>query len=356
MKELMKGNAALAEAAIRAGCRMFAGYPITPQSEILEYLSSHMPAAGGQFVQTESELAGISMIMGAAAAGMRAMTSSSGPGFTLKQEGISYLSSAEIPAVIVDVMRYGIGLGDINVGQADYFQATKGGGHGGYKLPVLAPASVQENADLIVKAIDLAEQYRTPVLVLSDASIGQMCGGVSLPEPKEYNINRFDWSLKGRDAEHTNGRTFTDRMYYDFIDEKYDAHIRERYNNMKENAQEWEEINTEDAGIILVAYGISSRICKEAIKLAEGEGIKLGLIRPIALWPFPQKAFNKANGKSKGYVAIEMNAMGQMVEDVFIASHGSTPVYSMATGKEIPDSEDIIAFVKDVLANKKEAF
>ena len=181
MKKLMKGNYALAEGALRAGCRMFAGYPITPQTEILEYMSSHMPEAGGDFVQTESELAGINMVIGAAAAGQRAMTSSSGPGFSLKQEGISYLCSMELPAVIVDVMRYGIGLGNVVLGQADYFQATKGGGHGGYKLPVYAPASVQENADFVFRAFDVAEKYRTPVVILSDAAIGQMMGSVIRP-------------------------------------------------------------------------------------------------------------------------------------------------------------------------------
>lgn len=356
MKKLMKGNVALAEAAIRAGCRMFAGYPITPQSEILEYLSSRMAEVGGQFVQTESELAGISMVMGAAACGQRAMTSSSGPGFTLKQEGISYLSSAELPAVIVDVMRYGIGLGDIILGQADYFQATRGGGHGGYCLPVLAPSSVQENADLVYRAFDVAEKYRTPVIVLSDAAIGQMCGAVELPPFRDHDIDRFDWTLKGRDEAHPNGRTMTDRMYYDFGYLEYDEHIRDRYNEMKEKEQAWEEWEAEDAEFLLVSYGISSRVCKEAVKLARAEGIRLGLIRPIAVWPFPQKAFDRFNGTVKGYLAVEMNAMGQMVEDVVLAARGKTPVYSMATGRVIADSEDVVRVVKDILAGKKEVF
>ena len=352
----MKGNVALAEAAVRAGCKMFAGYPITPQSEILEYLSWRLPEVGGQFIQTESELAGISMVMGGAAAGQRVMTSSSGPGFTLKQEGISYLSSTELPAVIVDVMRYGIGLGDITLGQADYFQATKGGGHGGYCLPVLAPSSVQENADLVVKAFDIAERYRTPVIVLSDAAIGQMCGSVELPEYRQYDPDRFDWALKGRDEQHPNGRTMTDRIYYDFAYEDYDPHLRSRYAEMKENEQRWEEVAVSDADIILVAYGISSRICKEAIKLARAEGLHLGLIRPITLWPFPVKSFVKYNGKVRGYLAVEMNAMGQMVEDVYLAAHGTTPVYSMPTGRDVANSSDIIKYVSDILAGKKEAY
>lgn len=356
MKKLMKGNYALAEGAIRAGCRLFAGYPITPQTEILEYLSSHMREAGGEFIQTESELAGINMIIGAAAAGQRAMTSSSGPGFSLKQEGISYLCSMELPAVIVDVMRYGIGLGNVVLGQADYFQATKGGGHGGYKVPVIAPASVQENADFIGEAFDIAEKYRTPVLVLSDAAIGQMMGAVELPEMKEHDINKFEWTLKGRDEKHPTGRKMTDVIYYDYAYDEYDPHIRERYKKMHDELQKWEEVQTEDAEIILVAYGISSRVCKEAIKIGRAEGMKIGLIRPISLWPFPEKAFEKYNGKIKGYLTVEMNACGQMVEDVALHARG-TKVYSNPTGRKVADSEEVIELIKDILkGNVKEAF
>lgn len=356
MKQLMKGNYALAEGAIRAGCRLFAGYPITPQTEILEYLSSHMRDAGGEFVQTESELAGINMVIGAAAAGQRAMTSSSGPGFSLKQEGISYLCSMELPAVIVDVMRYGIGLGNVVLGQADYFQVTKGGGHGGYKLPVIAPASVQENADFVGQAFDIAEQYRTPVVVLSDAAIGQMMGAVELPEPKEHDINKFPWTLKGRDAEHPTGRKMTDVIYYDYAYDDYDPHIRARYQKMHDELQKWEEVQTEDAEIVLVAYGISSRVCKEAVKIGRAEGIKLGLLRPISLWPFPEKAMEKFNGKIKGYLTVEMNACGQMVEDVALHAEG-TKVYSDPTGRKVADSEELVELVKEILkGNVKEAF
>lgn len=356
MKKLMKGNYALAEGAIRAGCRLFAGYPITPQTEILEYLSSHMREAGGEFVQTESELAGINMVIGAAAAGQRAMTSSSGPGFSLKQEGISYMCSMEIPAVIVDVMRYGIGLGNVVLGQADYFQATKGGGHGGYKVPVIAPASVQENADFVGDAFDIAEEYRTPVIVLSDAAIGQMMGAVELPEPKDHDINKFEWTLKGRDAKHPTGRKMTDVIYYDYKYDEYDPHIRERYGKMHDELQRWEEVEAEDADIILVAYGISSRVCKEAVKIGRSEGLKLGLLRPISLWPFPEKAMGKFNGKIKGYLTVEMNACGQMVEDVALHAAG-TKVYSNPTGRKVADSEDIVELVKEILnGTVKEAF
>lgn len=356
MKKLMKGNYALAEGAIRAGCRMFAGYPITPQTEILEYLSSHMREAGGEFIQTESELSGINMIIGAAAAGQRVMTSSSGPGFSLKQEGISYLSSMELPAVIVDVMRYGIGLGNVVLGQADYFQATKGGGHGGYKLPVYAPASVQENADFMFKAFDTAEKYRTPVILLSDAAIGQMMGSVELPAPIEHDINKFSWTLKGRDAEHPVGRKMTDVIYYDYAYDDYDPHIRERYRKMHDELQEWEEVCCDDADIIMVAYGISSRVCKEAIKLGRAEGLKVGLLRPITLWPFPEKAMEKFNGRIKGYLTVEMNACGQMVEDVALHAKG-TKVYSDPTGRKVADSEELVELVRNILAgNVKEAY
>lgn len=356
MKKLMKGNYALAEGAIRAGCRMFAGYPITPQTEILEYLSSHMREAGGEFIQTESELSGINMIIGAAAAGQRVMTSSSGPGFSLKQEGISYLSSMELPAVIVDVMRYGIGLGNVVLGQADYFQATKGGGHGGYKLPVYAPASVQENADFMFKAFDTAEKYRTPVILLSDAAIGQMMGSVELPAPIEHDINKFSWTLKGRDAEHPVGRKMTDVIYYDYAYDDYDPHIRERYRKMHDELQEWEEVCCDDADIIMVAYGISSRVCKEAIKLGRAEGLKVGLLRPITLWPFPEKALEKFNGRIKGYLTVEMNACGQMVEDVALHAKG-TKVYSDPTGRKVADSEELVELVRSILAgNVKEAY
>ncbi|MGI6029094.1 MAG: 3-methyl-2-oxobutanoate dehydrogenase subunit VorB [Candidatus Heteroscillospira sp.] len=356
MKQLMKGNNALAEAAVRAGCRLFAGYPITPQSEILEYMSWRLPEVGGQFVQTESELAGINMVIGGAATGQRVITSSSGPGFSLKQEGISYLASLELPAVIVDVARFGIGLGDVTVGQGDYFQTTKGGGHGGYFIPVYAPSSIQENADFVVKAFDTAEKYRTPVIVLSDASIGQMCGSVELPEFQNPPRDRFDWAL-GSDSERPPmGLKLTDRMYTDFAYDEYIPHIVGRYNEMKENEQLWEEVEAEDAEVLLISYGISSRICKEAVKLARSEGIKLGLIRPITVWPFPIKAFQKYNGKVKGYMSVEMTPIPQMAEDVYLAAHGTTPVYAMPTGREIAKSDDIITNVKAILNGLKEEF
>lgn len=356
MKKLMKGNNALAEAAILAGCRFFAGYPITPQTEILEYLAKNLPERGGHFIQTESELAGINMVVGAAATGFRAMTSSAGPGFSLKQEGISYLCSMELPAVIVDVMRYGIGLGNIVLGQGDYFQAVKGGGHGGYKVPVYAPSSVQENVDYITLAFDTAEKYRTPVLLLSDGAIGQMAESVELPEAKEHDPNKYDWTLKGRDAAHPTGRKMTDRIYYDFKYNEYDPHIRERYGKMEEELQMWEEVEAKDAEVILVGYGISSRVCKEAVKLARKEGLKAGLIRPITLWPFPKKAFEKTNQTAKAYMSVEMNACGQMVEDVALYGRG-VPIYSYPSGRVIADPEIIVQKIKGIIdGTEKEVF
>ena len=356
MKKLMKGNNALAEAAILAGCRFFAGYPITPQTEILEHLAKNLPERGGHFVQTESELAGINMVIGAAATGFRAMTSSAGPGFSLKQEGISYLSSMELPAVIIDVMRYGIGLGNITLGQGDYFQAVKGGGHGGYKLPVYAPASVQENVDFTFKAFDTAENYRTPVIILSDGAIGQMAEAVELPEGRTHDPDKYDWTLKGRDEKHPTGRKMTDRIYYDFKYNEYDDHIRERYGKMEEELQEWEEIQTDDAEIILVSYGISSRVCKEAVKMARKAGWKVGMIRPITLWPFPRKAFDKTNQYAKAYLSVEMNACGQMVEDVALcAKH--IPVYSYPSGRQIADPEVIVKKIEGILnGEEREVF
>lgn len=356
MKQIMKGNHALAEAAVRAGCKLFAGYPITPQSEILEYLSWRMPEAGRQFVQTESEIAAVNMIMGGAATGNRCITSSSGPGFSLKQEGISYMASIELPAVVVDVMRYGCGLGQISVGQCDYFQVTKGGGHGGYFVPVLAPSSVQENVDYVFAAFELAEKYRTPVILLSDASIGQMSAAVSLPEYIEPDPDRFDWAL-GTPAKHQpRGLKRTDCSYSDYPGEHYAPHMLGKYNAIAENEQRWEEVETEDAEVILVAYGISSKICKEAVDEARAEGIKLGLIRPVTLWPFPTKAFEKYNGRTGAYVSVEMNLTGQMVEDVYLAARGKTPVYNAPSGIDIPDSDRILETVKAIIRGEKEAY
>lgn len=345
-KVLLKGNEALAEAALAAGCRFYSGYPITPQTEILEYLSWRMDEVGGEFIQAESELAGINMVLGAAAAGARALTTSSGPGFSLKQEGISYLVAADLPAVIVDVMRIGTGLGDIAQGQGDYWQLTRGGGHGDYHTLVLAPASVQENADMMAEAFDLAEKYRHPVLIASDAAIGQMIEAVEIPPFKEHDINKFDWTIKGckKGAEQRK----IQNVYYTHPD--YEGYLTEKYRQM-EQEQRYETVQAEDAELVLVAYGISSRVCRETVEIARAEGLKLGLIRPITLWPFPVKAFEKAKA-AKAFLTVEMNILGQMMDDVKLAVGSGYPVDHYGSIFEIPESDGIIAKAKKML--KKE--
>lgn len=347
-KVLMKGNHAIAEAAIRAGCRFFAGYPITPQSEIVEYMSWRMPEAGGQFVQTESELAGISMVYGAASCGARALTSSSGPGFSLLQEGISYLSSAELPCVIIDVMRYGNGLGDITPAQSDYLQAVKRGGHGDYRCIVLAPASIQDGINLMQTAYELAEKYKNPVIFLYDGATAQMVEAVDFPEMKNIDPDSFDWALKG-DSKGKNKKMQTSRCYYDYVGKAYDDHIRERFGAMEQETR-WEEFQTQDAEYVFVSYGVISRVCKEAVVKARAAGIKLGIIRPISLWPFPAEAFK--NCPPRAFISVEMSVLQQMSEDVALAARGIAPVFSLNTGMFIPEYEQIMRFVEDVKHNK----
>lgn len=346
-KVLFKGNEALAEAALAAGCRFYSGYPITPQTEILEYLSWRMEDVGGVFVQAESELAGINMVLGAAVTGARAMTTSAGPGFSLKQEGISYLVAADIPAVIVDVMRIGTGLGDIAQGQGDYWQLTRGGGHGDYRTLVLAPASVQENADLTIEAFDLAEKYRHPVLIASDAAIGQMIEAIEPPEFREHDIDKFDWTVKGH-KKGTKQKKIAN-VYYNRPD--YESYLRDKYAEMEANEQRFENLQTEDAELVLVAYGISSRVCRETVEMAREEGMKIGLIRPITLWPFPVKAFEKAKN-AKAFLTVEMNILGQMTDDVRLATGGKYPVEHFGSFYQIPEPADIIKKAKEML--KKE--
>lgn len=346
-KEFLKGTEALAEGAIRAGSRFFAGYPITPQTEILEYLSWRMEEVGGAFVQSESEVSAISMVYGAAAAGQRALTTTSGPGFTLKQEGISYIASAELPAVIVNVQRYGSGLGDIFQAQSDYWQTTKNGGHGDYRHIVLAPGTVQEMADFMGLAFDKAEEYMNPVIILTDGALAQMMEPVELPEMKEHDSDKFQWSLKGKGGREY--RRVTSMSYYAGGYDKYDAYLKNKYDEIEEKEQLWENINTENAEVILVSYGTSSRICKEAIKLGKKEGIEIGLIRPITLWPFPRKAFANSSEELKGYMTVEMSALGQMTEDVAIACNMEYPIYTLSTGSLVPEAAEIVENCKEIL-------
>ena len=341
---LMKGNDALSEAAVRAGCRFFGGYPITPQSEILEYLSVRLPQVGGVFVQAESELAGVNMVYGAAAAGFRAMTSSSGPGFSLLQEGISYITSAELPAVFVDVQRYGSGLGDIFQAQSDYFMATRCGGHGDYRLLVLAPASVQESVDLMVLAFDKAEEYRNPCLILTDASIAQMMEPVCLPDMREVDPDK-PWAVRGKRG--GDFKRVTSTMYYM---DNFDQYLRDKYARMEEHEQRWECVHTEDADVVLVAYGISSRICKEAVQLGRANGVKLGLLRPISLWPFPVRAF--ANLTPACFLTVELASLPKLEEDVRLAAPGARVEHFLG-GRHIPESGAIVAHAQSLLAQRR---
>lgn len=298
-------------------------------------------------MQTESELAGVNMLFGAASCGARALSTSAGPGFSLKQEGISYLCGYDVPAVIADVMRIGSGLGDIFQGQGDYWQLTRGGGHGDYRTIVLAPASVQENADLAYIAFDLAEKYTHPVIVGSDAAIGQMVEPVELPEMIEHDIDTYDWAIRGRRAGEK--QRIVMNTYYKIGPDKYITYLRDKYKAITENEQRWESVNTEDAEIVLVAYGISSRVSKSAVKMARAQGMKLGLIRPITLWPFPQKAFDALGEQVKGFLTVEMNILGQMADDVILACGNRRPVESYGEFSEVPSEKKILDIAAEML-------
>ena len=337
---LMKGNEALAEAAIRAGCDAYFGYPITPQSEVLEYLAREMPKHGRVVLQAESEVASINMLYGAAGAGFRAMTSSSSPGISLMQEGISYMAGAELPALIVNVNRAGPGLGTIQPGQGDYFQATKGGGHGDYRLIVLAPASVQEMADFVYLGFDLAEKYRNPVMILSDGAIGQMMEKVKFPD---YIRPHFDtsWATTGKPA--SRSRNYITSLHIQ--PERMEEHNRKleaKFAAMRQAEVRYEEIETEDAEVLLVAYGLSARICHKAVDLARAKGIRAGLLRPITLFPFPYQRLLELAGQLQAMMSVELSS-GQMVEDVRLAVNGRVPVHFFGRmGGMVPTPEDVV--------------
>lgn len=349
---LMKGNEAIAEAALRAGCRFYAGYPITPQSEILEYMSVHMEKRGGVFIQGENEIASMSMLYGAAACGARCMSSSSGPGFDLKQEEISYLSAAGLPAVLVNAMRYGLGDGEITAGQDSYWVSTRGGGHGDKRLLVFAPASVQECADLTYEAFDLAEKYRNVVEILSDGAICQMIEKCVLPEAREHDMDKFDWTLTGKPRGVKKNKAYNLSYYMGY--EKYDEYMRGKFRAMFENEQRWESFMVDDAELVLVAYGISSRVCRSAVREARRNGMALGLIRPISVWPFPRKAFADIPAGVRGFVSVEMSLASQMGEDIILAGTGRRPLYGYLTSKELPTVEGIIEYCAGILAGKIE--
>ena len=348
-KVLMKGNEAIGEAAIQAGCRYFFGYPITPQNELPAYMARRLPQEGGVFVQAESEISAINMVYGAAGSGARVMTSSSSPGISLKQEGISYIAGAELPCVIVNIMRGGPGLGGIQPGQADYFQATKGGGHGDYHPIVLAPSTIQELADLVMEGFDLADDYRNPVMVLGDGMLGQMMEPVSFGGYQSRTPSPKDWAATGKTADRE--PNIINSLFIDPQElEDRVLHIYEKYEAIKEKEIQYETYHCEDAQIIIAAYGTMARVVKNVIGRAAAEGIKVGLIRPITLWPFPYDVFTDwaARDHVKAFLSVEMS-MGQMVEDVRLGVNGQKPVYFYGrTGGMVPEPEAILAEIKKI--------
>ena len=340
-KVLMKGNEAIAESAIRSGCLHYFGYPITPQTEVAAYMAKRMPKIGGVFLQAESEISAINMVYGVAATGKRVMTSSSSPGISLKQEGISYIAGSDLPAVIVNVQRGGPGLGGIQPSQSDYFQATKGGGHGDYHLIVLTPSSVQEMADLTSLAFDLADKYRMPAMILADGMLGQMMEPVEFKDEGEKVLPERPWAASGHQNKRkhnvVNSLYLTPQALENLVVERF-----ERYEKIKATEQRASEYLTEDADIILVAFGASARVAHSAVDMARAQGIKAGLIRPITLWPFPTDCLKKAAKTAKGFLSVEMN-MGQMVDDVKLAIDCSRPVeFFGRTGGVIPTPNEIL--------------
>ncbi len=338
---LMKGNEAMAEAALRAGCHHFFGYPITPQTELSAYMSKQMPKIGGTFLQAESEVAAINMVLGAASAGVRTMTSSSSPGISLKSEGVSYIAGCDLPCVIVNVMRGGPGLGGIQPSQADYWQATKALGHGDFQLLVYAPNSVQEMVDLVIKAFDRADFYRMPAMILADGMLGQMMEPVVFPEAVT-DLPEKTWATTGtggtRKPNITNSLILSPAALEQSIIDRF-----EKYDHIKETEVLVEEYLTEDAEYITVAYGASARIVKSAVNQARAQGIKVGLIRPITVWPFPTACIQAAVQKAKGILVAEMS-MGQMLEDVQLAVGDSCPVaFYGRTGGVIPTPKQLLA-------------
>ena len=348
---LMCGNEALAEAAIIAGCDAYFGYPITPQNEVTAYMSRRMPEEGRVFVQSESELAAINMVFGASATGKRAMTSSSSPGISLMQEGISYLAGAELPAVVVNVMRGGPGLGNIAPSQGDYFQSTRGGGHGDYRTIVLGPSSVQELVDCMPLAFDLADQYRMPVVVLADGILGQMMEPIVLSKnsklkTKNSKLPKKDWALTGAEGRKQN--IVRSLWLPEGALEKHNNKLKAKYEQIEKNEVLCEQYEVDDAKIVVVAYGVAARIVRGAVNKAREEGIKVGWIRPITLWPFPTEQISKAADEFRIFLTVEMS-LGQMVEDVKLAVTGKAPVlfYGRAGGG-VPTVDEILDKIKEL--------
>lgn len=343
----MKGNEAIAEAAIRAGADGYFGYPITPQSEILEYLMEANPyeTTGMVVLQAESEIAAINMVYGGAGCGKKVLTSSSSPGISLKQEGLTYIAGAELPCLVVNVVRGGPGLGTIQPAQSDYFQAVKGGGHGDYHLLVLAPASVQEMADFVELGFELAFKYRNPVMILSDGAIGQMMEKVYLNPQKKRETILYDWATTGKPS--TRDHNIITSLDLDSNAQEVHNHkLQAKYKKIRETEVRYEEFQVEDAEYLIVAYGTSARVSQKAVQILRAEGIKVGLLRPITLYPFPSVRINELAGKVKGILSVEMSA-GQMVEDVLLAVSGKTPVKHWGRmGGVIPTPEEVVENLK----------
>ena len=348
--ELIDGNSAIAEAAIRAGVEAFFGYPITPQTEVLEHFSVRMHEVGRVFLQAESEIASINMVYGAACAGARVMTSSSSPGVSLMQEGLSYIACSEVPVVVVNIMRGGPGLGNVQPSQADYFQAVKMAGHGDFHMIVLAPASVQEAIDLVYESFDLADKYRTIVMIVGDGSIGQMMEPAVMPDYKPVRTaeERAPWAMTGAVGRPPNIIT---SLYLgaEKLEEVNDR-LQAKLAIIKANEVRFEESETEDADLLLVAFGTIGRVCQSAVREARAKGLKVGLLRPISLWPFPEDRLRELGDQVRGMLVVEMN-MGQMLEDVRLAVEGRCPVaFYGRTGGSIPLTDDVMPILEDMVA------
>ena len=351
-KLLMKGNEALAEAAIQAGCRNFFGYPITPQTEVAAYMSKRMPKIGGSYMQAESEVAAINMVYGAAAAGVRAMTSSSSPGISLKAEGISYLAGADLPCLIINVQRGGPGLGGIQPSQADYWQATRAPGHGDLHILVFAPSTIQEMVDMVFKAYDLADHYRMPAMILADGMLGQMMEPVEFPAREVTQADKFSWATCGHQGKRTHNVANSLYLQPDKLEQKIVERFA-RYHEIQEKYAQAEQVLMEDADFAVVAFGATARIARSAVEQARAKGIKAGLIRPQTLWPYPVKEIEQAAGKVKAFLSVEMN-MGQMVDDVRLAVNGKVPVHFFGrTGGIIPTPAEVLAQIEKLAGGEK---
>lgn len=352
MADMMKGNEAIAESAIRAGARLYAGYPITPSTEIMEYMSWRMAEVGGTFIQAESEIAGVNMIIGGSACGVRAITASSGPGISLKQEGMTTLSDEQLPAVVVNTVRYGNGIGTLLSAQCDYLRETRGGGNGDYRCIVLCPSSIQEASDLTVLAFDLAEKYRMVSVLMTEGALAQMMEPCELPEMQE--VKRFPW---GFDGKYTNKKI----GIFDRNSMTEAVELNEKYNTVKANEQRWESAYLEDADYVFVAYGLPGRAAKGAVEELRAKGHKVGFIRPITAWPFPEKAFAEVNKNVKGFISVEANATGQLIDDIALTvkrtQERNIPVYCKPHVYGIPSIKTIKEdFQKVISGEMKEVY